>query len=267
MGILNSFTFDGVDSSEYGVYISGEGTFNAPARRGDKITIPGRNGDLFIDGGCFENVTLKYPAFIHQKFNDNITEFRNLLSSRSDYKRLTDTFHPDEFRLARFGSGMEASVKKLVYGTFNVEFDCWPQRFLVSGETPLTYTESGPITNPTLYAAQPLIKVTGTGIVQIGSYSFTVTGGPGEIWVDSELMECYRPAGVLEDWTDEEGEVITDEIGFGIQFAPEPLEPESLNSYVQFTNSIYPLIEPGRQPVYISGSITNIEIIPRWWRL
>ena len=59
MGLLNHLTYDGVDSSSFGVFISGDGVFDAPARRGEMISIPGRNGSLFMDEGVFENITVE----------------------------------------------------------------------------------------------------------------------------------------------------------------------------------------------------------------
>ena len=41
----NYFTLDGTDSRDFGVYISGRGTFNGPARNLDFISVPGRNGE------------------------------------------------------------------------------------------------------------------------------------------------------------------------------------------------------------------------------
>lgn len=149
MGLLNKLIFDGVDSSDYGVYISGEGTYNAPARRGEKVSIPGRNGDLIIDEGAYENIPVTYPAFIGTKhkeeFDAKIEALRAELVSRGiTYKRLTDTYHPDEFRLGVYREGLE--VEPTMHnraGKFDIVFDCKPQRFLLSGEEPQTIGEWG----------------------------------------------------------------------------------------------------------------------------
>ena len=45
------FIFNGFRSSDYGVLISGDQTFNAPARDIDEIEIPGRDGVLTLDNG------------------------------------------------------------------------------------------------------------------------------------------------------------------------------------------------------------------------
>ena len=275
MGLLNHLTYDGVDSSDFGVFISGEGVFDAPARRGEMISIPGRNGSLFMDEGVFENITVEYPAFIgtgyEELFRTKLGDLRSALSSRGNYKRLTDTYHPDEFRLGVFREDLEINPQHITRaGGFTMKFDCKPQRFLVSGEESFFFYESGEITNPTLFASSPLIRVTGNGMVAIGNngeYRFTVSNNPGTITIDSELMEAYTPAGEVYPWTDENGIQLTQELGIGLELLDGSLYPENMLGYIEFFNSLMPMIPPGTQHIGISPTITLLEIIPRWWRL
>lgn len=275
MGLLKHLTYDGVDSSDFGVFISGEGVFDAPARRGEMISIPGRNGSLFIDEGVFENITVEYPAFIgtgyEELFRTKLGDLRSALSSRGNYKRLTDTYHPDEFRLGIFRDGLEVDPQHITRaGGFTMKFDCKPQRFLVSGEESFVFTQNGTITNPTLFESSPLIKVTGNGTVAIGDngeYRFIVSGNTGTIWIDSEIMEAYFPAGELYPWTDENGNQITQELEIGLEFIDGTVYPTNMLSYIEFVNSEMPRIPPGEQPVRMSPTIIELEIIPRWWRL
>ena len=275
MGLLNHLTYDGVDSSSFGVFISGEGVFGSPARRGEMISIPGRNGTLFMDEGVFENIPGKYPAFIGTKneveFREKLAAFRNAVLSRGNYKKLSDTYHPDEFRLAVYRSGLEVEPEEYNRsGKFELEFVCKPQRFLVSGETPVIFSENGIITNPTLFASSPLIKVTGNGTVAIGEngeYRFIVSNNTKTIWIDSEIMEAYLPAGGLYPWTDENGNQLNQELGIGLELLEGTEYPTNMLGHIEFFNSIMPKIEPGDQPVRMSHTITKVEIIPRWWRL
>ena len=272
MGLLNHLTYDGVDSSSFGVFISGEGVFDAPARRGEMISIPGRNGSLFMDEGVFENIAGKYPAFIGTKdeveFREKLAAFRNAILSRGNYKKLSDTYHPDEFRLAVYRSGLEVDPEEYNRsGKFELEFDCKPQRFLFSGEIPQIFTSNGIIINPTLFASYPLIKVTGNGTVAIGDYIFYVHNNNTTIIIDAELMDSYVPASELYLLTDENGDVITNEIGIEIEIANGNIYPLNMNSKIEFANSRIPKIEPGEQQIRKSGTITRLEIIPRWWRL
>ena len=76
------FTFGKVSSREYGVFISGTGTFNKPERRVKKFTVPGRNGDLTIDEGAFNNLTivLSFDILVFPCW-----EGRMLLSGKIEY--------------------------------------------------------------------------------------------------------------------------------------------------------------------------------------
>ena len=208
MGLLNHLTYDGVDSSDFGVFISGEGVFDAPARRGEMISIPGRNGPLFMDEEVFENITVEYPAFIgtgyEELFRTKLGDLRSALSSRGNYKRLTDIYHPDEFRLGVFREGLEVDPQHITRaGGFTMKFDCKPQRFLLSGEDPVVFTAGGLIENPTLFNSRPLLKVIGNGTVIIEPYEFTVSNNVGEIWIDSDVYESYILIQRLYNWTDE----------------------------------------------------------------
>ena len=272
MGLLNHLTYDGVDSSSFGVFISGEGVFNAPARRGEMISIPGRNGSLFMDEGVYENIPVKYPAFIGTKnetiFRKKLGDLRSALTSRGNYKRLTDTYHPDEFRIAAYRSGLDVDPEEYNRtGKFTIEFDSKPQRFLFSGEIPQVFTANGTIINPTLFTASPLIKVTGNGVVAIGDYRFIVSDNTGTIWIDTDIMESYFPAGELYPWTDENGEQLEQEIGIGLDLVNGTIYPTNMLSHIEFINSVMPKIVPGEVPIRRSNTITKLEIIPRWWYL
>lgn len=155
------FIFDGIKSSDYGVWIHGGGTYNAPKRRYKDYTVPGRNGTLTIDEGVFEEIEVVYPAFIARNFPENIEAFRNQLMSRSGYVRMTDSYHPDEYYLAKYMDGLDADVAPGGVGAqFNLTFKRDPRRFLVSGETPISVASSGSIANPTLFNSKPQIKIT-----------------------------------------------------------------------------------------------------------
>lgn len=177
--IFKELEFDGEMSGDYGLYISGEGAYNAPERDVEMVTIPGRNGALALDHGRFENIEVTYPAGVfgtdEADFADKVGAIRAWLCSKKGYVRLTDEYNPDEFRLAIYKSGLEVSPAKLTAGEFDLVFQCMPQRFLKSGENAVTIESSGDsISNPTLFNARPLLMVTGYG-------GLTINGHPIEI--------------------------------------------------------------------------------------
>lgn len=171
--IFNGFEFDGESSKNYSVYITGEAVYNAPEREVEIISIPGRNGSFALDKGRFENIEVTYPAGI---FADNELDFaravsnlRNYLCSKKGYCRLTDDYNPDEYRLAIYKSGLEVKPAQLKAGEFEIIFECKPQRYLMSGETPMEITSGENILNPTLFDASPLLAVKGYGTIYMNS--------------------------------------------------------------------------------------------------
>lgn len=195
--IYKSLIFDGEDSRDYGVYITGQAVFNAPEREVEMITIPARNGLFALDQGRFENIEVTYPAGIFADsdadFAQAISDFRNFLCSRKGYCRLTDDYNPDEYRMAIYKSGLEVTPTQLKAGTFDITFDCMPQRFLTSGETAVTIASGDTITNPTLFESSPLLETLGAGDITINGETISLVSSGmtvGEV-VASNVVQSY----------------------------------------------------------------------------
>lgn len=179
--LFKGFVFDGVDSRDYGVYISGDAAFNAPERDVEMIEIPGRNGAFALDKGRFSNIEVTYPAGLfgatEADFAAGINALRNALASRKGYCRLEDDYNPNEYRMAVYKSGLDVTPAMLKAGEFDIVFECKPQRFLNSGETAQEATSGGSITNPTLFEAHPLLKADGYGSIGINGETVRIING------------------------------------------------------------------------------------------
>lgn len=167
------FVFDGENSRNYGVYITGVDIYGAPERDTELVTIPGRNGDYNLDRGRWKNIKITYEcamgADTEADFLTGIDAFRNMLASRIGYKRLEDEINTGEYRQAVFADGFDVDYIDPKAAAFSVVFECKPQRFLTAGETAQAVTSGGTVTNPTLYPASPQLQVWGYG-------SFTING-------------------------------------------------------------------------------------------
>lgn len=271
MALFNSFTFDGILSTDYGVYISGESVYDAPERHVEMITIPGKSGKLAVDYGRFENIEVRYPAGVVARtqadFREKIGNLRNALAKKYSYVRLTDTYNPEYYRLAIYKSGLEAAPESLNHAAkFDIVFDCKPQRYLVSGDSPweeisgfqILQDENGAdlqnengveievaqtlittIVNPTEWPSKPLIIATGPGTIQIGSQKielWSVREG-ASVYIDCESMEIYTLSGGV---------------------------PQNMSSSLLLGTNDFPVIQPGTNSI---AHTMPIQIIPRWWRL
>lgn len=180
MGIApyKTFTFDGESSADYGVYITGEGVFNAPERAVEMVDIPGRNGSYALDQGRFGNIEVTYTAGMvddsETDFADRLADVRNWLCSKKGYVRLEDEYNPDEYRMAVYSSGISVEHADLKTGEFEISFDCKPQRWLTSGETATAVANNGTLTNPTRFDAEPLLEVKGYGGIEFNGYEIDI---------------------------------------------------------------------------------------------
>lgn len=235
--------FDGQNLGDWGLHISGDKTFGAPERDVDEVEVPGRDGTLTYDKGRFKNYTLEYDGGIvcddERSLEVMLGKLRSYLCSRVGYKRLEDTYHPEEFRLAKFVGGLDPDVVLLLGGTFTLEFDCKPQRFLKTGEKVTTLTASGSLYNLTDYNAKPLLRIYGNGSVEIGGYKVTISNKPSSydyIDVDSDIMDCEY-------------------------------DSINCNEYVALQSEEFPMLEPGLNNIVLGSGISKVEITPRWYTI
>lgn len=232
------FIFNGKSSKDFGVYISGLNTFGAPERDVDIISISGRNGDLTIDNGRYKNIDVSYPAFIFDRFDNNIEGLRNFLLSQSGYKRLEDTYHPNEYRLARYKSGLTPKVIDELYaGEFDLTFDCYPQRYLKSGDQIITMTADGSLFNEYAQIAKPIIRAYGTGSFTVGDVTVTINSADDYTDIDCELQEAYK-----DDLT------------------------TNCNANITLNDGVFPSLVSGDNSISLDG-ITQLDIKPKWWIL
>lgn len=180
--LYKGFIFDGIDSKGFGVYISGAGVYNAPERDIEEIEIPGRNGAYMLDRGRFHNITVTYPAGLFgtdgDEFAAGIRRLRNALASRRGYCKLIDEYNPLEYRMAVYRGGLEADPAAIngenKAAQFEIQFECKPQRYLISGESDIAVSSGGTIDNPTLFESSPLLKVWGYGDININDSKITI---------------------------------------------------------------------------------------------
>ena len=199
--IYKSLQFGGVDSRDYGIYITGAAVYNAPERDVELVNVPGRNGAIILDNGHWNNIEITYPAgsFAPDQatFAANFAAFRNAIVSQVGYQRLTDGYNAGEYRIAAYLSGLEVDPAGIGQaGQFEIRFNCKPQRFLTSGETLATVAASGDtVTNPTLYESSPLIVAEGYGKIGFNGFEMEIFNTPiGTVTINgggSESTQIY----------------------------------------------------------------------------
>lgn len=228
----NYFTFDGVDSRTYNTYIATSNMFDAPEENVETINIPYKNTPVHITQGTFKPFSGKAVCYIPGNMQNNIDDLRNFLKSRFASCRYTEALRPGEYRMARYKEAFEVDKSDRQTAVFALTFECSPQRYLISGDTPIIIS-SNTIINNTHMPSSPLIRAYGTGSLTIGGYTITINSVDQYVDIDSETMQCFK------------GDV-------------------NCGSNVELTE--YPLLVSGENAVTLDG-LSRVEITPRWWKL
>ena len=231
------FIFDGKSSLDFTAIIDGNKTFGSAERDVEEFQIPGRNGNLTIDNGRFKAVKISYDGFIVKDFENNAESFRNFLTKDSQYHRLEDTIHPDEYRLAMYAGPFDPKVVFLEAGSFTISFTARPERFLKSGEKEIEITTSAVrVYNPSFFTAKPIIKVvSGSGPINVGSTIITLTANAGNTIIDCETEDARR------------GTV-------------------NMNQFIERTTGGFPALPPGETAISCGENMV-VQLIPRWWKI
>ena len=235
----NYFFFNGARSIDKGLTIEYCPSVGTGQRVVEKISVPGRSGDLVIDTGAYGNYIQPYEIWFKDKLRGTTRAARDIaqwLLSGIGYMRLEDTYDPEVFRLAMFTGPFDVENWMLTHGRATLEFDCQPQRWLKNGQLPVA-VQSGQSLINTWQPAKPLIQVTGTGdgTLVAGGSTISISNMTGAITLDSETEDAYSGT-------------------------------ENLNNNVQ-VNGGYPILQNGETAVSFSGGITAVQITPRWWSL
>jgi len=233
---MNTFTWNGVNCADFDIICSNGGTYGAPERDVTSIKIPGRNAPLTIDNGCYKPINVTFQCHVRKSFAANAPLIRSWLRSAVGYCRLEDDAHPDEYRMARpIGEVEFEPMFTDKEADANITFECWPQRFLKSGEPPQLLLANGIITNPTQFEALPKIVVrgSGSGTVTIGDTTVQISEIGTSVTLDCEIQRAYN-GNTARDST------ITGQ---------------------------FPTLVPGANNIKFSGGVTSVEITPRWWTI
>lgn len=273
MGVI---TFGGVSSSTYGIEVETYPDYSVPEKKYEIIHVPGHNGDFLIDTGEYSNVIKKYSISLSNTeafkvpdndpnnysvlrrnttgtYSDICNRLSEWLHRNNGYLRLSDDYDPAHFRYAVCTKEVGLTNIFNEGGKATIEFNCKPQRFLyywkINDTTYwenswITLSSNGTIINPTVFDSRPLIRITGSsGTVTITTsdsrtYPMVIASHSGQLYIDCDLMDCYSGSN----------------------------PPTNQNGVVTMTNG-FPLLGPGSNSIALTGSISSVEVKPRFWTL
>lgn len=226
--------WNGIPSTEVPVVVEHPPGRRVPRRKMSVVSVPGSNREILIQQDAYESVSQEYEIHIpsnRPRLDRAIHKVMDWLQVPG-YNRLEDSYDPHVFRLAYYVG--EQDIENILNkgGKARIEFRCRPERWLKSGEEPISLTTGKTIYNPTDKTAKPLITVSGSGsgTLTVGAYTTSMTDCNGLI-LDSEEEDAYRG-------------------------------DDNMNSTV---SGDFPLIESGPIAISWTGGVTGVTIIPRWW--
>ena len=234
MGVI---IFNNKSSADCRIQVAHPPGYAYPERDYTITHIPGRNGDIIQDNGCYKNVERTYEVSFDAP-NEDFATYANAVSawlhSTTGYARLEDSYEPNYYRMATY---QESNIFENLYnkaGTATIVFECKPQRFLKTGDNAITVQNSLTIMNPTGFEAYPLFKVTGTsGVLTVNGNSITFSSIDDFVMLDCELQDAYK-------------------------------ENINKNSTISGT---FPVLKPGSNTIRWTGGISSVTMKPRWWTI
>lgn len=256
--VKNFIVYNGESSLDHNVYVSGDQSFDAPEKEINRVSIPGRNGDLLISTGRYKNTTLRYRAIILEgsDYQSTVEGVREWLLKNNGYVRLEDTYSPNEYRLAAFNGPLNFTTYLLQAGETELVFDCKPQRFLKSGDEEhaitINTTSGGSynLINPTSFQAKPRIRVNCSGECSI-TFKYRGYGGT-DIWTNTVTIKP-KITSTNHVIMDSETMICTNDSN------------ENLNNICSIGDFL--TIDAGTTQITWSGKVSSIVIVPRWWRI
>ena len=233
-----TFFINGIDARSVGIYLERPISFEEPTPDVETEPVAGRNGDLLFYSGTYLNRSASANCFaLKENVLSIIGSINKFLIANKGYQKLATSDDSEHYWMARVVNGASIAQRMRTLNPFSIEFDCKPQRFLLSGEESIEFTEDGAIINRYGFPASPIIRVngSGSGVLNIGSFRVNILNLDEKgIVLDSDTMNAYNNDG---------------------------------NKNMSINADEFPLLVDGENSVSFTGGIDSVEIVPRWWEL
>ena len=265
----HTLTYNGIDLSTFGAYVSGEGAWKKPAPEFEQISVPGRSGDVLLYNGRYSNVDVTYKMGIVDSFDTNYSSLISCLMSDPGYHKLVDSSHPGVYRMAAVSVGVEPDMTQHnLSGQFKITFNCKPQTFLDEGDERYCLINAGStsgtgitntIYNPTAFPTWPLVQVSVASAN--GTVYLAIQKKTGQnTWSSVALTKYVVTATNASLLIDTETGNVTD-----------ATTGADMNSFLKTSQSLFAQIPGGGRITslapYSNPNDATVHVIPRWWRL
>lgn len=200
-----------------------------PQRREEEITIPGRNGVLTIDEGCYEGYTLSIGCGM--RGTERLGEVAAWLDGSGELILSTES---DKVYRARISNAISIADVIYLYNSFLVQLKVFPFKYSVDkADEEMSLTAGATIYNQGTVYSEPIITVYATGNVtlKINDVNYTLTAIDGYVAINSELQEVHK---------------------------------DTINKNNSFSALDFPKFQVGENTISWTGNVTRVEIQPKW---
>lgn len=233
---MKHFTFNGIESSEFGVFLEKEPEIVIGNVRAETQTVIGSAKVLHFTEGddAMDPIAISMDCCLANADEDTITQVCAWLRGSGDL--ITEYDEDHYYRSAMITNQIPlARVFRATRGyTFTVELEAEAHRYHYPPVSARTITAAGWLNNPGTAPAEPLIRLNGSGDVSlmIGDSTLEIDGITDYVMIDCETQMVYR---------------------------------EDVNLGASVTRlGEWPKIPVGGCNISWSGSVSSLVITPRW---
>lgn len=233
---MSYLIFNGENTKNYNLKMTREFSFLSAKKETDFQKIKGVDGEVDLADGTFSNVEQDF-AFVWVNSNEDIKQISNKVSNWLNKDNLWHNLEfggdSDYIYIAKYNSQMDIERVLSSFGKVILTFTLKPYKYLKTGLNEIVLPQS--ITNTTNRTAKPILTIKGTGniTVTIGKSVLTLKNVESGVRIDS-LAQTITTL------------------------------DKTRNLFTNMTSYPFPVIEPGTQKITVTGTTTEIKIIPRW---
>ena len=161
---MGSFTFNGINSSQFGLRVTSDYVINSTGQDIDTVAVAGRDGDLLLPNNRLKSVTTELPCTImsNRKLTDAESDISNWLNV-AGYKDLTLSWDPDFIYRSAFIETFEVVGLMRQFGKVKLNFLTHPVKFYKQGRTTQTLSNGATVNGIGNVNAKPIITLVGSG--------------------------------------------------------------------------------------------------------
>lgn len=181
------FIWKNINSLDKNIMVNKLPNIERPNANIEKINIPGRNGHLTQDDGTYQGVIKQCECSLEDY------DINDICAWLTGSGEVIFSNEPDKFYKATIINKIPFAKIIPTFHSFIVQFDCQPHKQSIDKNV-ITLNESGTVYNPGTSNSNPILKVYGTGSIDlvINANVIHLTNVSEYVTINSDLMDSYK---------------------------------------------------------------------------